>query len=331
MGRAPSKSTGRSTHPSHGRTHRVRRAGTVHVGGSLADIASAEIAPWSNRVSERPFVLLAQPTLFDPSRAPAGQHTAWGYCHVPNGWRGGATEAQVIVDAMEAQIERFGPGFRERILARAVNTPQMLESWNANLGGRRRQRRGPHCGTTARSSPLDAATVDAPCRRRIRVLRVSSAGRWRARDGRVPCSAGGPEGAVQRPVAACSLSTRPEIVDHGRPPGTPHTGTVYISLYHLTSAPNATRLMSGPSTRTAKLFWNGRSQAVRLPKEFRFDGDEVEISRDGDQVVLTPVVRERFEGGYWDRIDALAGADDLSDIDAIGANLLDPDVLMPDE
>jgi len=106
---------------------------------------------------------------------------------------------------------------------------------------------------------------------------------------------------------------------------------VYIGLYHAISVPNANPLMHDSHTRTAKLFWNGRSQAVRLPKEFRFDGDEVEISHDGDQVVLTPVARERFAGGYWSRIDALAGTDDLADIEAIGANLLDPDIPMPSE
>lgn len=76
--------------------------------------------------------------------------------------------------------------------------------------------------------------------------------------------------------------------------------------------------------RRAKLFWNGRSQAVRLPKEFRFEGDEVEIVRDGELVILTPVVRERFSQGYWDEVDRLAGADVLDDIDPIGAALLDP-------
>jgi len=113
----------------------VGRAGTVHVGGTMTNIATAEEAPWRGQVAERPFVLLAQPSLFDSTRAPEGRHTAWGYCHVPNAWRGGATEEQMVVDRMEAQIERFAPGFRERILARAVTTPQRLEHWNANLVG----------------------------------------------------------------------------------------------------------------------------------------------------------------------------------------------------
>jgi phytoene dehydrogenase-like protein len=108
---------------------RVARAGTVHVGGTLEEIAASERAPWSGQVSDRPFVLLAQPSLFDPTRAPEGRHTAWGYCHVPNGWDGDATEA------IEARIERFAPGFRARILSRAVWSPRRLEAWDANLVG----------------------------------------------------------------------------------------------------------------------------------------------------------------------------------------------------
>ena len=105
------------------------RAGTVHLGGTLEEIALAERAPWEGVVSERPFVLLAQPSLFDPTRAPEGKHVAWGYCHVPNGWDGDAT------DVIEAQVERFAPGFRDRIHARSVMGPADLERWNANLVG----------------------------------------------------------------------------------------------------------------------------------------------------------------------------------------------------
>ncbi|MDH3272601.1 MAG: NAD(P)/FAD-dependent oxidoreductase [Gemmatimonadota bacterium] len=107
----------------------VRRAGTVHVGGTFEEIALAERAAWDGRVAERPFVLLSQPTLFDPTRAPEGKHVAWGYCHVPNGWTGDATHA------IEAQVERFAPGFRDRILARTVSGPLALEASNANLVG----------------------------------------------------------------------------------------------------------------------------------------------------------------------------------------------------
>lgn len=106
-----------------------RRAGTVHVGGTLEEIAEAERAPWAGEVADRPFVLLAQPTVMDPSRAPDGHHTAWAYCHVPTRWTGDATAA------VEAQVERFAPGFTQRILARSVHGPPALEAWNANLVG----------------------------------------------------------------------------------------------------------------------------------------------------------------------------------------------------
>lgn len=105
------------------------RAGTVHVGGTLEEIAEAERAPWAGEVADRPFVLLAQPTVMDPSRAPDGRHTAWAYCHVPTRWTGDATAA------VEAQVERFAPGFTQRILARSVHGPRALEAWNANLVG----------------------------------------------------------------------------------------------------------------------------------------------------------------------------------------------------
>jgi phytoene dehydrogenase-like protein len=106
------------------------RAGTVHLGGTLAEIASAERASWNGEHAERPFVLVGQQSLFDPTRAPAGKHTAWAYCHVPNGSRDDRTEA------IEAQIERFAPGFRKLILARSVRDPAALESDNRNyLGG----------------------------------------------------------------------------------------------------------------------------------------------------------------------------------------------------
>lgn len=107
----------------------VARAATVHVGGTLSEITVSERAPLAGFVSERPFVLLAQPSLFDSSRAPAGKHTAWAYCHVPNGWSGDAT------DAIEAQVERFAPGFRERILARSSWGTHRLEEWDTNLVG----------------------------------------------------------------------------------------------------------------------------------------------------------------------------------------------------
>lgn len=105
------------------------RAGTVHLGGTLEEIAASERAAWEGRPPENPFVILAQPSLFDATRAPAGRHTAWAYCHVPNGWEGSA------LSQIEAQVERFAPGFRECILARTVHTPRDLEERNANLVG----------------------------------------------------------------------------------------------------------------------------------------------------------------------------------------------------
>lgn len=105
------------------------RAGTVHIGGTLEEISIAERAPWDKVVAERPFVLLTQPSLFDSSRAPAGQHTAWGYCHVANG------STVDMADRIESQIERFASGFRSRILARSVLTPADMERHNANLIG----------------------------------------------------------------------------------------------------------------------------------------------------------------------------------------------------
>jgi phytoene dehydrogenase-like protein len=111
------------------RAEECARAGTVHLGATLEEIVASEAAPWRGEVAERPFVLLAQQSLFDPSRAPDGKHTAWAYCHVPNGWGGDATEL------IEAQVDRFAPGFRERVLARAVHGTAALEAHNANYVG----------------------------------------------------------------------------------------------------------------------------------------------------------------------------------------------------
>ena len=106
------------------------RAGTVHLGGALGEIAAAERAIADGQVAERPFVLLTQPSRFDDSRAPPGRHTAWAYCHVPNGCTFDMTER------IEKQVERFAPGFRDRILARSVLAPADLERHNANyIGG----------------------------------------------------------------------------------------------------------------------------------------------------------------------------------------------------
>lgn len=105
------------------------RAGTVHLGGTFEEVAAAEEAAWRGEVPERPFVILSQPSLFDPERAPSGRHTAWAYCHVPNACPVDMTER------IEAQVERFAPGFRDRILARHVMSPADLERHNPNYVG----------------------------------------------------------------------------------------------------------------------------------------------------------------------------------------------------
>jgi phytoene dehydrogenase-like protein len=105
------------------------RAGTVHLGGTLAEIAAGERAVWRGEHPERPFVLLAQQSLFDPSRAPGGKHTAWAYCHVPNG------SAVDMTGPIEAQVERFAPGFRDRVLARSTKSAAEMERHNPNYVG----------------------------------------------------------------------------------------------------------------------------------------------------------------------------------------------------
>jgi phytoene dehydrogenase-like protein len=107
----------------------VAEAGTVHIGGTYEEVAASELVVARGRVHRRPFVLLAQPSAFDPSRAPDGKHVIWAYCHVPNGWTGDATEPIL------AQIERFAPGFRDRVLARHVIRPSDLEAYNPNYVG----------------------------------------------------------------------------------------------------------------------------------------------------------------------------------------------------
>jgi phytoene dehydrogenase-like protein len=105
------------------------RAATVHLGGSFEEIAASEKAVRIGQHADHPFVLLAQPSLFDSSRAPAGKHTAWAYCHVPNGSKVN------MLEKLEGQIERFAPGFRDCILARRVFSPADIESMDANLVG----------------------------------------------------------------------------------------------------------------------------------------------------------------------------------------------------
>jgi phytoene dehydrogenase-like protein len=106
-----------------------KTAATVHLGGSFDEISASERCPSEGRHAERPFVLLAQQTLFDETRAPAAKHTAWAYCHVPNGSRENMTER------IEAQVERFAPGFRDLILARSERGPDAYEDDNRNFVG----------------------------------------------------------------------------------------------------------------------------------------------------------------------------------------------------
>lgn len=106
-----------------------RRAGTVHLGPSLPEIALGERQVWQGQHAQRPYVLLAQQSLFDDSRAPDGKHTAWAYCHVPHG------STEDMTDKVEAQIERFAPGFRQCILARHTMTAQDVQRYNPNYVG----------------------------------------------------------------------------------------------------------------------------------------------------------------------------------------------------
>ncbi len=106
-----------------------RRAATVHLGGTLEEIAASEADVAAGRHPERPYTLFVQYAPWDPSRAPAGQAAAWAYCHVPAG------STVDMTDRIEAQVERFAPGFRDRILARAVHSPAAMEAYDANYVG----------------------------------------------------------------------------------------------------------------------------------------------------------------------------------------------------
>lgn len=105
------------------------RAATIHLGGTMEEIAQSEAAVAAGEHPERPFVIVAQPSLFDATRAPEGKHTLWAYCHLPNG------SGVDMADRIEQQIERFAPGFGDRVLARHVLTPEGLETYNPNYVG----------------------------------------------------------------------------------------------------------------------------------------------------------------------------------------------------
>jgi phytoene dehydrogenase-like protein len=106
-----------------------REASTVHLGGKMEEVVIAERLVGMGRVPERPFVLVAQSSCFDPGRAPEGKHTLWAYCHLPNGCETDMTAR------IEAQIERFAPGFRELVLARKITRPADMEAYNPNYVG----------------------------------------------------------------------------------------------------------------------------------------------------------------------------------------------------
>jgi phytoene dehydrogenase-like protein len=105
------------------------RAGTVHLGGTLEEIADSEETVWRREAPAKPYVIVVQQSLFDESRAPAGKHTLWAYCHVPNG------SPAHMIERIEAQVERFAPGFRDRIIQRHVMGPAEMERYNENYVG----------------------------------------------------------------------------------------------------------------------------------------------------------------------------------------------------
>jgi len=111
------------------RDRECTEAATVHLGGSVDEMKQSERDAWEGRIADRPFVLLTQPSRFDSSRAPAGHHTAWAYCHVPHG------SGVDMLERIERQVERFAPGFRDRVLARSTMGPAAIERMNPNLVG----------------------------------------------------------------------------------------------------------------------------------------------------------------------------------------------------
>jgi phytoene dehydrogenase-like protein len=111
------------------RAPEVARAGTVHLGGTLDELAASEHAAATGREHDKPYVLLVQPTLFDSTRAPDGKHTAWAYCHVPSG------STRDMTETIERQVERFAPGFRDLVLARSAMGPAEVEAHNPNYVG----------------------------------------------------------------------------------------------------------------------------------------------------------------------------------------------------
>ena len=172
-------------------------AATVHVGGDDAEIAASESAVVNGRTATRPFLIVVQPSLFDASRAPLGRHTAWAYCHVPNG------STEDMLPRIEAQMERFAPGFRECVLARRVFPPADLEYMDRNLeGGDISWRRGRW------PAALPAARLALLCHQRslaLSLLRLDAArrrGAWHVRPQR------GADGAAASAKIAAQMIER---------------------------------------------------------------------------------------------------------------------------
>ena len=164
----------------------VAGAATVHLGGTLDEIAAGEAAVAAGRHPERPYVLAVQPCVADPSRAPAGRHVLWAYCHVPNG------SAVDMTAAIEDQVERFAPGFRELIIARAAHDPAAMERRNPNLVGG--DIAGGYGGLSqlVRRPNLSPPPVGDAAARGLPVLGEHAARRGRARHGRLPRRPAGP-------------------------------------------------------------------------------------------------------------------------------------------
>lgn len=114
---------------------RVGKATTVHVGGRAAEIRLAEAQVDAGRIPDRPFVMVAQPQVADPLRAPAGKHVLWTYTHVPNGYRPSASDREYVADVIAGQLEHFAPGFGTQVLDKKIWDPAALEEWNPNLVG----------------------------------------------------------------------------------------------------------------------------------------------------------------------------------------------------
>ena len=198
-----------------------RRAATLHLGGTMAEVAASEADVAAGRHPDRPYVLFVQYAPWDPGRAPDGKAVAWAYCHVPAGSTVDMTER------IEAQVERFAPGFRDRILARATRSPAQMEAYDANdVGGDING--GIQDIRQLVFRPVAVARSVPPRRRAVPVLVLGAARRRRPRDERVPRRA---VGAPARPglsdrrlqpsgVAPCRRSRS----SRDRPPRSPAHG-----------------------------------------------------------------------------------------------------------